>query len=148
MWIGNAVSFFGFQFTAVAVPVQMYAITRDSSSGSACSGIAGLVPLLVFGLWGGAVADAVDRRKLLLASSALPGCPRSACSRRRCSGCDSPVAAAGADRGAVGRVRDQLADPQAIIPRLVPPDLVPAANTLSYTTVDRRRGGSARWPPA
>ena len=30
MWLGNAVSFFGFQFTAVAVPVEMYALTRDS----------------------------------------------------------------------------------------------------------------------
>ena len=28
MFIGNAVSIFGFQFTAVAVPVQMYALTR------------------------------------------------------------------------------------------------------------------------
>ena len=40
-------------------------------SGSACSASPALVPLLVFGLWGGAVADAVDRRRLLLASSAL-----------------------------------------------------------------------------
>jgi MFS family permease len=70
MWIGNGLSFFGFQFTAVAVPVEMYAITH-SSAWVGLLGIAGLVPLLIFGLWGGAAADVVDRRKLLLASSLL-----------------------------------------------------------------------------
>src|SRR5687768_11123576 len=34
-------------------------------------GVAALVPLVVFGLYGGAVSDAVDRRKLLIASSYL-----------------------------------------------------------------------------
>ncbi len=34
-------------------------------------GLVGLVPLIVFGLWGGAVADAVDRRKLLLVAAAV-----------------------------------------------------------------------------
>ena len=70
MWIGNGLSFFGFQFTSVAVPVQMYAVTH-SSAWVGLLGVAGLVPLLVFGLWGGAAADVVDRRKLLLASSTL-----------------------------------------------------------------------------
>ena len=69
-WIGNSASYFGFQFTAVAVPVQMFAIT-DSPTWVGLLGVAGLVPLLIFGLWGGAVADAVDRRRLLLASSTL-----------------------------------------------------------------------------
>ncbi len=70
MFIGNSVSNFGYQFTAVAVPVQMYAITR-SSLWVSLLGVAALVPLIIFGLWGGAVSDAVDRRKLLLASSML-----------------------------------------------------------------------------
>src|SRR5687768_14332666 len=70
MWLGNGVSYFGFQFTAVAVPVEMFAITR-SSAWVGLLGIAALVPLLIFGLWGGAAADVVDRRKLLLASSVL-----------------------------------------------------------------------------
>src|SRR5687768_14158333 len=70
MWVGNALSFFGFQFTSVAVPVQMYAVT-GSSAWVGLLGVAGLVPLLIFELWGGAAADVVDRRKLLLASSLL-----------------------------------------------------------------------------
>src|SRR5690242_2054344 len=70
LFIGNAVSFIGFQFTAVAVPVQMYDLT-NSSFWVGLIGIAGLIPLLVFSLWGGAVADVRDRRKVLLASSSL-----------------------------------------------------------------------------
>jgi MFS family permease len=34
-------------------------------------GFAALVPLVVFGLYGGAIADAVDRRKLLFVTSAV-----------------------------------------------------------------------------
>src|SRR5689334_15352717 len=60
IFIGNAMSFFGTQFTAVAVPVQMYAITH-STLWVGLLGVAGLVPLLVFALWGGALADALDR---------------------------------------------------------------------------------------
>ncbi len=70
IFVGNAASIFGTQFTAVAVPVQMYALTR-SSFWVGYLGIAGLVPLLVFALWGGALADVLDRRRLLLASSLL-----------------------------------------------------------------------------
>ncbi len=70
MFVGNAVASFGLQFTAVAVPVQMFAITR-SSLWVGLLGLAALVPLLVFSLWGGAVSDRVDRRQLLLISSTV-----------------------------------------------------------------------------
>src|SRR5262245_42072492 len=65
IFIGNSVGNFGLQFTAVAVPVQMFAITR-SSFWVGLLGLAGLVPLIGFALWGGAIADRVDRRRLLL----------------------------------------------------------------------------------
>lgn len=70
LWIGQAVSFVGFQITAVAVPVQVYNRT-GSSFWVGMLGIAGLVPLIVFGLWGGAVADHMDRRRLLLLASCV-----------------------------------------------------------------------------
>src|SRR5690606_14326353 len=70
LFIGDAVGNFGYQFTVVAVPVQMYHLT-ESSLWVGLLGVAGLVPLLIFALWGGAVADVVDRRRLLLASSGL-----------------------------------------------------------------------------
>jgi MFS family permease len=69
LWVSTAVTAIGSQLTAVAVPKQVYDIT-SSSGYVGLAGAVALVPLLVFGLWGGAIADTVDRRKLLLISNA------------------------------------------------------------------------------
>lgn len=53
--------------TYVAVPVQVFELTRSSFL-VGLLGAAQLVPLLVFALWGGSAADALDRRRLLLGS--------------------------------------------------------------------------------
>jgi MFS family permease len=50
------------------VPVQIYALTQNSAY-VGLSGLFALVPLVVFGLWGGAWADAMDRRLLLIITS-------------------------------------------------------------------------------
>ncbi|WP_320772962.1 MFS transporter [Streptomyces sp. CRN 30] len=65
LWASTIVTAVGSQLTAVAVPKQIYDITGSSAWVGAAS-LAGLVPLVVFALWGGAVADSMDRRKLLL----------------------------------------------------------------------------------
>src|ERR1700712_4169681 len=65
LWIANIITVVGAQLTVVAVPAQIYADT-GSSAYVGLTGLFGLVPLVVFGLWGGAIADAVDRRLLLL----------------------------------------------------------------------------------
>jgi MFS family permease len=65
LWSSTIVTAVGSQLTAVAVPKQVYDITGSSAWVGAAS-LAGLVPLIVFALWGGAVADSMDRRKLLL----------------------------------------------------------------------------------
>jgi MFS family permease len=133
LWIGNGVSFFGFQFTSVAVPVQMFAITH-SSAWVGLIGIAGLIPLLVFGLWGGAAADVVDRRKLLLASSILAWLSTLGLLIQALAGAHSGYLLLGLT--AVQAAGFAVSSParQAIIPRIVPRPLVPSANTLSYTT--------------
>lgn len=58
----------GAQLTVVTVPAQLWAITRNSTY-VGLTGLFGLVPLIVFGLWGGAIADAFDRRLVLLVST-------------------------------------------------------------------------------
>jgi len=133
MWLGNGVSFFGFQFTAVAVPVEMFAITH-SSAWVGLLGLAALVPLLIFGLWGGAAADVVDRRKLLLASSTLAWIATAGLLMQAVLGLHSPMLLLALT--AVQSAGFAVSSPtrQAIIPRIVPADLVPAANTLNYTT--------------
>ncbi|HWO63627.1 MAG TPA: MFS transporter, partial [Umezawaea sp.] len=69
LWVSTIVTAVGSQLTAVAVPKQVYDLTGSSSWVGIAAAVA-LVPLLVFGLYGGAVADAVDRRKLLVLTNA------------------------------------------------------------------------------
>lgn len=64
LWIANIVTVIGAQLSIVAVPQQIYAIT-GSSAYVGLTGVFALVPLVVFGLWGGALADVMDRRTLL-----------------------------------------------------------------------------------
>ena len=65
LWTGQLVSGVGRMVTAVALPYQLYVITGSTLSVGLLA-LVQLVPILVFALWGGAVADAVDRRRLLL----------------------------------------------------------------------------------
>jgi MFS family permease len=132
LFIGSAVSFFGYQFTAVAVPVQMFALTR-SSAWVGYLGIAGLVPLLIFALWGGAVADAFDRRIVLLGSSLLMWASTLGLLAQGLLGLRSPALLL--VLVAVQSVAFAVSAPtrSAIVPRLLPDDEVAAGNTLSYT---------------
>jgi MFS family permease len=73
LFAGQLVSAFGTFFTYVALPVQIYNLTKSS----AIVGLLGavqLVPLAMTALWGGAFADAIDRRKLLLLCETLLLC--------------------------------------------------------------------------
>ena len=69
LWSGQAISTAGRMITAVVLPYQVYVLTGDVLAVGALS-LVQLVPILVFTLGGGAVADAVDRRRLLLATQA------------------------------------------------------------------------------
>jgi len=65
LWLAGVVTVIGANLTLFAVPVQLYALTH-SSAYVGLSGVFALVPLVVFGLLGGAWSDAVDRRRLLV----------------------------------------------------------------------------------
>src|SRR6201994_2104747 len=67
---GLGVSVLGNQLTTVAVPFQVYAITRSSLDVGLVS-LAQLFPLIFGSLLGGSLVDAVDRRKLLLIVESL-----------------------------------------------------------------------------
>jgi MFS family permease len=65
LFAGQLVSTFGSMITGVAVPYQIYELTH-SSFWVGLLGTVQLVPLVLFGFWGGAYADALDRRRLLI----------------------------------------------------------------------------------
>jgi MFS family permease len=65
LWSGNLVSTIGRQITVVALPYQVFLLTH-SSLAVGLIGLVQLLPLVVLSLMGGAIADQVDRRRLLL----------------------------------------------------------------------------------
>ena len=71
LYIGQGVSFAGSMITYVAIPFQVYELT-DSTLMVGLLGIVEIIPLLITALVGGALADAHDRRRMvLLADTAL-----------------------------------------------------------------------------
>ncbi|MER7791347.1 MFS transporter [Streptomyces sp. NPDC097640] len=69
MWTAGLVTAFGSFLTMVALPLQIKELTGSALAVGAIGAVE-LVPLIVFGLYGGALADAVDRRKLILLTEA------------------------------------------------------------------------------
>jgi len=130
LWFAGIVTVVGAQLSVVAVPFQVFGIT-GSSAYVGLTGLFGLVPLIVFGLWGGAIADAMDRRTVLLISAT--GIALSSLALW-------VLAATGS--GNVWLVLSTYAVQQAflavnqptrgaILPRILPYDQLPAANALN-----------------
>ncbi|MFE0424705.1 MFS transporter [Streptomyces sp. NPDC058953] len=65
LWIQGLITYFGSFMAMIALPLQIKDLT-ESPLAVGAMGAVELVPLMVFGLYGGALADAVDRRKLIL----------------------------------------------------------------------------------
>jgi MFS family permease len=140
LWRANIVTVVGAQLTVVAVPAQIYAMT-GSSAYVGLTGVFGLVPLVVFGLWGGALADVFDRRTLLLITT---------------TGLIATSAAfwlqAALGAGDVWLLLSLFAVQQAffavnqptrsaLLPRILDKELLPAANSLNMTVM--QAGGIA-----
>ncbi|MEY2452356.1 MAG: hypothetical protein QOD92_1930 [Acidimicrobiaceae bacterium] len=70
LWVGQAVSFVGSMITSATLPYQVFHET-GSSFAVGMLGLAQLGPMLVFGVVGGALADSLDKRRLLLGVSAV-----------------------------------------------------------------------------
>ncbi|NDA45349.1 MAG: MFS transporter, partial [Actinobacteria bacterium] len=64
LWTSGLISYFGSMITYVAIPFQIKELT-NSYVAVAISGLVEIVPLVVFGLYGGVLADAIDRKKLI-----------------------------------------------------------------------------------
>jgi MFS family permease len=70
LWIGTTVSGVGSQMTTFAVALQVFLLTHSSAAVGGTALVAA-VPAISFGLFGGAIIDSVDRRKLVLLTSSL-----------------------------------------------------------------------------
>jgi MFS family permease len=129
LWWGLGISNLGTQLTVVAVGLQVYSITA-STLAVGILGLCALVPLVALGLYGGALVDAYDRRKVALASSLSLWVISIALATQAWLHVDSVtllyvlVALQSAGFAINNPARS------AIIPRLVDPHLLPAANVL------------------
>ena len=125
---GQVVSTLGTQLTAVAVPFQVYAMTRSSLDVGLVS-LAQLVPLIVGSLWGGTLVDAMDRRKLLMIEEILAAIMTAGLALNA----DLlhslwPLFVFPAATAALGGIDNSARN--AMIPSLVGLDLIPASNAL------------------
>ena len=126
---GEAVSILGTQVTTVAVPLQVYAQTR-STVAVGLVGLAGLLPLVLFGLYGGAIADAVDRRKLVLFTTCAQLLIALVLVAQAVAGLGSTLLLYGVVAAQAAMFAIDSPARQAFVPRLLPKELLPSANAL------------------
>ncbi len=69
VWVSGFISHFGIMLTYVALPFQLKELT-NSYLAVGLLGLVELLPLIIFGLYGGVLADHIDRRKMLLLTEA------------------------------------------------------------------------------
>jgi MFS family permease len=139
LWLGQLVSTSGtmMQTAAILWHISILAPPGWRALALGLVGLARLGPILVFGLWSGVAADAVDRRKLMLVAQIVMMLVATALALVTASGLANAwaillVASAGAAAGAAdGPAR------QSLLPSLVPREHLPNAiglNSILYQT--------------
>jgi MFS family permease len=129
LFAGNSVSYLGRQLTVVAIPYQVFTIT-DSSLAVGMIGLVTLLPLVTFSLAGGAIADAMDRRKLLLITQVLSAATSAGLALNAGSSSPRlwPIYVLAALSGGLAGV--DLPARNAVIPKMVGRELYPSAAAL------------------
>ncbi|MFC7448144.1 MFS transporter [Rhodococcus daqingensis] len=132
LWVAGIVTVIGAQISVVLVPLQIYQITL-SSAYVGLTGLFGLVPLIVFGLWGGALADVMDRRRLMTITTIGLAVTSVLFWAQAAAGVNNVwlVLVLFSVQQAFFAVNSPTRG--AIIPRLLPAHQLPAANSLNMT---------------
>ncbi|MDN4615674.1 MFS transporter [Leifsonia sp. F6_8S_P_1B] len=129
LWLGGAISGIGGQMTVVAVGLHIYDLTGSTLAVSLVALFA-LGPMIVFGLYGGVLADAFDRRLVALVTAVVAWA--STAGIALLAWLDVPVVWPLYVLTTVNAVATVMigATRQAITPRLIPDRLLPAASAL------------------
>lgn len=134
LWVGATISWLGQAMTALAISLQVYEIT-GSNFAVGLVGLFALVPLVAFGLYAGAIADTLDRRKLGLYSAlgstglSIALAAAALLDYHRVWFLYAVVALQATCGALAGPARS------AMIPRLLPAEQLPAANALNSVTM-------------
>lgn len=132
LFLGGIPPAIGSMITTVAVQQQIFDLTGSNALIGVASLVA-LIPLVAFGLLGGAIADTYDRRKLLMITST--GIAVCALGLWIQALAHSPSVIVIMALMAIQQGFFAVNQPtrSAVIPRLVPTELVPSANALGFT---------------
>lgn len=132
--VSGSVFFLGGMFGYVALPYQLYQLTGSNFAVGAM-GLVTIAPLVVFGLYGGALADHVDRRKLLIGTGMAQALICAALLGN--SLLDHPQVWLIYVCGALNAIATSLQRPsrEALLPRVVRHEEIPAAVALSSLTM-------------
>lgn len=133
LWAGYTLANVGQQLAIVALGLQVFDLT-GSTFAVGLVGLFALVPLVVLGLYGGAIVDAYDRRTVAIVSSSALWAVSLATAAQAWLQLNSVwlLYALTACHSAAYAVNSPAR--AAIVPRLVPPRLLPAANALQTAT--------------
>ncbi|MBI3213349.1 MAG: MFS transporter [Mycobacterium sp.] len=132
LWWAEIPTVIGGNLTIFAVPVQLYMLTQNSAY-VGLAGLFALVPLVVFGLWGGALADAMDRRTLLIITSCGLGVSAVLLWAQAALQLDNVWVVLCLLAVQQGFFAVNSPTRSAAIPRMLPGDQLPAANSLNMT---------------
>ncbi len=134
MWVGSTLAGLGGQLTVVAVMLHVFDLTA-STFAVAMIAVAGLLPMVVAGLYGGMLADAFDRRRVALLAASVTFVSTLGLAALAWGGLETVwwLYALSIVNSAANSV--VMAARQAIVPRLLPADLLPAASALTGITM-------------
>jgi MFS family permease len=133
LWIGSGISAIGSQMTAFAVALQVFTITHSPVAVGAL-GLCVAVPSIIFGLFGGSIIDAANRRVLVLVTTTVLGAASAALAGQAFAGLHQvwllyllvSIAAA-------ANALDQPAR-RTFLPDLLPTERLPAGAALTMLT--------------
>ncbi|MDQ1083474.1 MULTISPECIES: MFS transporter [Microbacterium] len=134
LWIGSTLAGLGGQLTVVAVMLHVFELTQSTFAVSMIA-VAGLLPMIAAGLYGGMLADAFDRRTVALLAAVVTFASTALLAILAWSGLETVgwLFALSVINSAANSI--VMATKSAITPRLLPRDLLPAAAALQGVTV-------------
>ncbi|MFF7681354.1 MFS transporter [Microbacterium sp. NPDC007973] len=134
LWIGSTLAGLGGQLTVVAVMLHVFELTQSTFAVSMIA-VAGLLPMVAAGLYGGMLADAFDRRTVALLAAVVTFASTALLATLAWTGLETVgwLFVLSVVNSAANSI--VMATKSAITPRLLPRDLLPAAAALQGVTV-------------
>ncbi len=135
LWVGSTCAGIGSQMAVVAIGLQVYALTSSTAAVGAVAAVA-FVPLVVMGLYGGALSDRYDRRRVALVAQLMSWLTSIGCAGLALAGNQRVWPLFVIEALWTGSFAVTSPARSAIYPRILRMDQLPAANALSVFSMN------------